>query len=87
MKSAPISFISLNSINQYHLHAIQMHIHAYTQSVCDLEQYSGIQGQHKHLWTLVDPDMYMCCMDIFPYYSLYFSYLILSQRHYHPPYH
>ena len=80
MKSASISFISLNTIKQHHSHAIQMHIHAYTQSVCDSEPYSGIQGRCKHLWTLVDPDMYMRRVDIFSYYSLYFSYLILSQK-------
>ena len=33
----------------------------------------------KHLWTLVDPDMYMRCMDIFPHYSLCF-FLISSQK-------
>ena len=80
MKSAPICFISLNTINQHHSHVIQMHIHADTWCVCDLEPYSGIQGQRKCLWTLVDPDMYMRHVDIFPYYSLYFSHLILSQK-------
>ena len=80
MKLAPISFISLNTINQHHLHAIQMHIHAYTRSVCNLEPYSGIQRWCECLQTLVDPDMYMCRMDIFPHYSLYFSYLIFPQK-------
>ena len=80
MKSAPNSFISLNTIDQHHLHAIQMHIHAYTRSVHDSELYSGIQGQREHLWTLVDPDMYRCHVDIFPHYSLYFSYLIFPQK-------
>ena len=80
MKSTSIIFITLNSINKHLSHASQMHIHAYTQSVQDLEPYSGIQGWHKCLWTLVDPDMYMHHVDIFPYYPPYFSYLILSQR-------
>ena len=80
MKSAPISFISLNTIDQHHSHAIQMHIHAYTQCVCDSEPYSGIQGRCECLWTLVDLDMYMRHMDIFSHYSLCFSFLISSQK-------
>ena len=40
---------------------------------------------HKHLWTLVDPDLYMRCVDIFPHYSLYFSLLILSQKDFITP--
>ena len=87
MKSAPSNFISLNIIDQHHSHAIQMRIPTYTQSVCNLEPYSGIQGWCKHLWTLVDPGMYMCHVDIFPYYSLYFTILFFPKRHYHPPYH
>ena len=87
MKSVSINFISPNAIDQHPSHAIKMHIHTYTWSVFDLEPYSGIQGQRKHLWTLVDPDMYMHHVDIFSHYSLYFSSLILSpKRHYHPPY-
>ena len=80
MKSTSITFIPLNVIDKHLSHASQMHIHAYIQEVYDSEPYSGIQWRHKHLWTLVDPDMYMHCVDIFPYYSLYFSYLILSQK-------
>ena len=80
MKLAPISFISLKTINQHHSHAIQMHIHTYTWSVRDLEPYSGIQRRHERLWTLVDPDMYMRHVDIFSHYSLYFSYLIFPQK-------
>ena len=80
MKSAPISFISLNTINQYHSHAIQMHMHAYTWCVCDSEPYSGIQGQRECLWTLVDPNMYMRHVDIFSHYSLCFCFLISSQK-------
>ena len=80
MKLAPISFISLNTIDQHHSHAIQMHIHAYTWTVRNSEPYSGIQRWHEHLWTLADPDMYMRCMDIFPHYSLYLSYLNFPQK-------
>ena len=80
MKSTSIIFITLNSIDKHLLHAYQMHIYTYTWSVYDSELYSGIQGQCEHLWTLVDPDLYMRHMDIFPHHSLYFSYLILSQK-------
>ena len=80
MKSTPIIFITLNSINKYLSHASQMHIHTYKQRVHDSELYSGIQGQHEHLWTLVDPDMYMRCVDIFPYYSLSFLFLFFPKK-------
>ena len=80
MKSTSIIFITFNSINKHLSHALQMHTHAYIQRVHDSEPYSGIQGRRKCLWTLVDPDMYMCRVDIFPYYSLYFSFLIISQK-------
>ena len=55
MKSTSIIFITLNSIDNHLSHVSQMHTHAYIQRVCDLEPYSGIQGWHEHLWTLVDP--------------------------------
>ena len=80
MKSTSIAFITLNAIDKHLLHASQMHIHAYIWRVRDLELYSGIQGQRKCLWTLVDPDMYMHHVDIFSHYSLYFSSLILSKK-------
>ena len=32
----------------------------------------AIWSHIQDLWTLVDPNMYMCRVDIFPYYSLYF---------------
>ena len=80
MKSTSIIFITFNSINKHLSHALQMHTHTYIQRVHDSELYSGIQGQHKCLWTLVDPDMYMHHVDIFPCYSLCFSFLILSQK-------
>ena len=80
MKSTSTIFITLNSINKHLSHASQMHIHMYIQRVHDSEPYSGIQGQCEHLWTLVDPDMYMRRVNIFPYYSLYFSYLIFPQK-------
>ena len=80
MKLTSIIFITLNSIDQHLSHTSQMHIHAYIQRVCDSEPYSGIQGWRKPLWTLVDPDMYMRHVDIFPHYSLYFSSLNLSQK-------
>ena len=79
-KSTPIIFITFNSIDKYLSHASQMHIHTYKRIVHDLEPYSGIQGWRKHLWTLVDPNMYMHRVDIFPYYSLSFSSLIISQK-------
>ena len=80
MKSVPISFISSNAIDQHPLHASQMHIHTHTQSVCDLEPYSGIQRQCELLWTLVDPNMYMRHVVIFSHYSLYFSSLIFLPK-------
>ena len=80
MKSTSIIFIALNSIDKYLLHASQMHIHAYIWRVCNSEPYLGIQGQHECLWTLVDPDMYMRRVDIFPHYSQCFSFLISSQK-------
>ena len=72
--------INLNSINKHLLHASQMHIHAYIRSVWDSEPYSGIQGRREHLWTLVDPDLYMRHVDIFSHYSLYFSFLIFHPK-------
>ena len=57
-----------------------MHIHAYIWRVRNSELYSGIQGQHEHLWTLVDPDIYMHHVDTFPHYSLCFSFLISFQK-------
>ena len=80
MKSTSIIFITLNSIDKHLSHVLQMHTHAYIWRVHDSEPYSGIQGQCECLWTLVDPDMYMRCVDIFTYYSLCFSFLILSQK-------
>ena len=80
MESTPIIFITLNSIDKYLSHASQMHIHTYKQRVQDSEPYSGIQGRHERLWTLVDPDMYMCHVDIFPYYSLSFLLLLFPKK-------
>ena len=80
MKSTSIIFITLNSIDKHLLHTSQMHTHAYTWRVQDSEPYSGIQRRRECLWTLVDPDMYMRCVDIFLYYSLCFSSLILFQK-------
>ena len=81
MKSTSIIFITLNSIDKHLSHASQMHIHTYTSSFYDSELYSGIQGQRKHLWTLVDPELHMRCVDIFPVYSIYiFPFLFLSQK-------
>ena len=78
MKLTSIIFITPNSINKHLSHVIQMHIHAYIQRVHDSELYSGIQGQCKCLWTLVDSDMYMRHVDIFPHYYLcfFFSYFL-----------
>ena len=80
MKLTSIIFITLNSIDKHLSHTSQMHTHAYTWRVQDSELYSGIQGRRECLWTLVDPDMYMRRMDIFLYYSLCFSSLILFQK-------
>ena len=81
-------FITLYSIDKHLSHALQMHIHTHKWRVHHLEPYSGIQGQREHLWTLVDPNMYMRCMDIFsliiPY--LFFPYLF-TKRLYHPLHH
>ena len=80
MKSTSIIFITLNFINKHLSHASQMHTHTYIWKVRDSEPYSGIQGRREPLWTLVDPNMYMCRVDILPYYSLSFSSLILSKK-------
>ena len=80
MKSVPISFILPNAIDKHPSHVYQMHICAYIRWVYDSEPYSGIQGWCKHLWTLVDHNLYMHCMDIFSHYSLYFSSLIFPQK-------
>ena len=80
MKLTSTIFITLNTINKHLSHSSQMHTHAYIWRVCYPELYSGIQGRREHLWTLVDPDMYMCCMDIFPLLFLIFSFLISSQK-------
>ena len=80
MKSTPIIFITLNSIDKYLSPASQMHIHTHKRRVQDSELYSGIQGQREHLWTLVDPNMYMRCVDIFPYYSLSFLLLLFPKK-------
>ena len=80
MKSTPIIFITLNSIDKYLSHASQMHIHTHKWRVQDSEPYSGIQGRREHLWTLMDPDMYMHRVDIFPYYSLSFLFLLFPKK-------
>ena len=86
MKSTSIIFITFNSINKNLSHALQMHTHAYIWRVQDSEPYSGIQGWREHLWTLVDPDMYMRRVDIFfIILYLFFSYSFLKKL-YHPPY-
>ena len=80
MKLTLTIFITSIPINKHLSHASQMHTHAYIWRVCNSEPYSGIQGLHKHLWTLVDPDMYMRRVDIFPHNSLCFSFLISFQK-------
>ena len=80
MKSTPIILITSNFINKYLLHASKVHIHTHKWRVQDSELYSGIQGWHEHLWTLMDPDMYMRCVDIFPYYSLSFLFLLFPKK-------
>ena len=86
MKSTSTIFITLNSIDKHLSHTSQIHTHAYIRRVRDSEPYSGIQGQRKPLWTLVDPNMYMRHVDIFPYYSLCFSSHILPQKDFIIPY-
>ena len=65
-----------------------MHIHTHKRRVRHPEPYSGIQGRHERLWTLVDPDMYMRRMDIFsliiPYFFLYYFF---TKGLYHPLHH
>ena len=85
MKLISTIFITPNSIDKHLFHASQMHILTYIQRVYDSEPYSGIQGQRECLWTLVDPDLYMHHVDIFSHYSLYFSFLILSQKDFITP--
>ena len=80
MKLIPINFITLNYTDIHLSHAYQMHIYAYIQRVCDAVLYSGIQGQRNHLWTLMDPNLYMHHVDILSHYSSYFSSLIFSQK-------
>ena len=80
MKLTSIIFITLNSIDKHLLHVSQMHTHAYIQKVRNSEPYSGIQRRHEHLWTLVDPNMYMCHVNTFLHYSLCFSFLIFSSQ-------
>ena len=72
--------MTFNTIDKHSSHALQMHIHAYIWRVRGSEPYSGIQGQHKCLWTLVDLDMYIHHVDTFLHYSLCFSFLISSQK-------
>ena len=63
-------------------------VHTHKWRVRHPEPYSGIQGGHERLWTLVDPDMYMCCMDIYPLLFLILSFIISSQKRlYHPLHH
>ena len=80
MKLTSIIFITLYFINKHLSHASQMHIHTHKWRVQDSELYSGIQGQREHLWTLVDPNMYMRRVDIFPYYSLSFLLLLFPKK-------
>ena len=86
MKSTPIIFITLNSINKYLSHASQMHIHTYKWRVHNLELYPGIQGWRECSWTLVYLT-YICAVWTFFLIILYlfFSYSFLK-RLYHPPY-
>ena len=75
----------MSSIDKHLSHASQMHIHTYTSSVYDSEPYSGIQGRCELLWTLVDPYLYIHCVDIFPHYSIYFSFLIFLPKDFITP--
>ena len=80
MKSTSTIFITLNFINKHLSHASQMHIHTYKRRVRDSEPYSGIQGRHECLWTLVDPNMYMHHEDIFPIILYVFPLLSLPKK-------
>ena len=62
------------------MHAIQVHIHAYITGVYDVEPYSGPYRWHKCLWMLMDPDLYICRMDLFSYFSLWFLFIILIPK-------
>ena len=86
MKLTPIIFITLNSIDKYLSHAAQMHIHTYKWRVHNLESYSGIQGRREHLWTLVDPNMYIVWTFFFIILYL-FLFFVFPKRLYYPPYH
>ena len=91
MKSTPIIFITLNSIDKYLSHASQMHIHTYKWRVHDSEPYSGIQGRHKCLWTLVDPcgpwHVYAPCGHISLLFFMFFLSYSFPKRLYHPLHH
>ena len=80
-----------NKINFNYLHYTQCH--QQTPFACLLNAYTCIytkslrsRAVFRHtramqtLWTLVNPNMYMCRVDIFSHYSLYFSYLIFPQK-------
>ena len=80
MESTSTIFITSIPINKHLLHASQMHTHAYIWRVHNSKLYSGIQGLHECLWTLVDPNMYMRRVDTFHHYSLCFSFLIFLPK-------
>ena len=61
-------------------------VYTHISRVHNLETYSGLYRQREHLWTLIDPNLYMCWMDLFPYYSLCFSSHIFSQKDFIIPY-
>ena len=86
MKSTSTIFITLNTINKHLSHSSQMHTHTYIRRVHHLEPYSGIQGRHKCLWTLVDPDMYMRRMDIFSLIIPYFFFPYFFTKDFIIPY-
>ena len=70
------SLHSIPSTNIFCMPHKCIHMHIYEEFVIQ----SRIQAYKEHLWTLMDPNMYMRCVDIFPYYSLSLSSLILSKK-------
>ena len=65
---------------------LSAYTHIYNK-VYDMELHSGSHRWHECLWTLMDPDTYMHQIDLFSYFSLCFSLLLSSQRHYMMVYH
>ena len=85
MKSIPISFITLNSIDKHLLHASQMHILTYTQVFMmwnRIQAYKGDVNIYGPLWTLTC----ICTMWTYFLIILYiFPLLFFSQKDFITP--